>query len=62
MPPPETYKSEVGSQPTTPDSQVWTAGMAGWAPANTVPALQTLFAAPPPLPTEPPPTPPPAAE
>ncbi len=46
----------------TPDSQVWTAGMAGWAAANTVPALQTLFAAPPPLPTEPPPTPPPAAE
>lgn len=48
----------------TPTSQVWTAGMAGWAAANAVPALQGLFApVPPPLPTTPqaPPATPPAA-
>lgn len=33
---------------------VWTQGMPGWAPANTVPALQALFTAPPPLPPTPP--------
>jgi membrane protease subunit (stomatin/prohibitin family) len=43
-----------------PTDMVWTAGMAGWAPANTVPALAPLFAAPPPLPQDPPPMPPPA--
>ncbi len=43
-----------------PTDMVWTAGMAGWAPANTVPALAPLFAAPPPLPDQPPATPPPA--
>ncbi len=35
----------------TAATMVWTAGMAGWQAANTVPALATLFAAvPPPLP------------
>ncbi len=42
----------------TPTSMVWTAGMAGWAAANTVPALAVLFQAPPPLPQDPPPAPP----
>lgn len=40
------------------DSLVWTAGMAAWTAAKDVPALATLFAAPPPLPTDPPPAPP----
>ncbi len=31
-------------------SLVWSAGMSGWVAANTVPALQALFQAPPPLP------------
>jgi len=39
---------------------VWTAGMAAWAPAQTVPDLQALFAAPPPLPPQAPPAAPPA--
>ena len=42
-------------------SLVWAAGMAGWVPASTVPALQPLFAAPPPLPPAAPPPVPPAA-
>jgi len=43
-------------QPTT---LVWSAGMAGWQQAQTVPALQPFFAVPPPLPpTAPPPVPP----
>lgn len=34
----------------TPDTLVWTAGMAGWAAANSVPALSQMFGAvPPPL-------------
>ena len=37
-----------------PTSLVWAAGMAGWAPAQTVPALQGLFTTPPPLPPAPP--------
>jgi membrane protease subunit (stomatin/prohibitin family) len=36
----------------TPQSQVWAPGMAGWAVANTVPGLQQLFTAPPPLPQD----------
>ncbi len=40
-----------------PTTLVWAAGMAAWAPANTVPALQALFATPPPMPP-PPPVPP----
>lgn len=41
-----------------PNTLVWSQGMAAWAPANTVPALQALFAAPPPMPPPPPPAPP----
>lgn len=38
---------------------VWAQGMANWAPAQTVPELQTLFATPPPMPgATPPPMPP----
>lgn len=57
-------QSGVGSGQVTPTTLVWTAGMAAWAPANTVPALAALFQAPPPLPPAappaagPPPTPP----
>lgn len=40
-----------------PGTLVWTQGMAAWAPASTVPALQALFATPPPMPG-PPPAPP----
>lgn len=58
----EQMRAGLANGQMTAQSQVWTTGMAGWAAANTVPALQTLFATPPPLPTEPPPTPPPAAE
>src|SRR4051794_8942061 len=39
---------------------VWSQGMAAWAPANPVPALQALFATPPPMPPPPPPSAPPA--
>ena len=38
-----------------PTTLVWSAGMAAWAPASTVPALQPLFATPPAMP---PPAPP----
>lgn len=34
-----------------PGTLVWTQGMAAWAPASTVPALQALFATPPPMPS-----------
>ncbi|QIS13261.1 SPFH domain-containing protein [Nocardia arthritidis] len=47
----------VSSDQLTRDTNVWSEGMAGWAAASTVPALQTLFAAPPPLPGNPPPLP-----
>ncbi|MCU1397532.1 MAG: hypothetical protein JWN62_641, partial [Acidimicrobiales bacterium] len=40
---------------------VWCQGMAAWAPAQTVPALQVFFSAPPPLPPQAPPPMPPAA-
>ncbi|MFK8023489.1 MAG: DUF4339 domain-containing protein, partial [Ilumatobacter sp.] len=40
---------------------VWAQGMAGWAPAQTVPELQALFAAPPPMPPTSP-TPPPVPD
>jgi membrane protease subunit (stomatin/prohibitin family) len=41
---------------------VWTTGMAAWAPAQSVPALQVFFSAPPPLPPQtPPPMPGPSA-
>ncbi len=43
----------------TGQSLVWTAGMASWVPASTVPALQAFFATPPPMPgATPPPIPP----
>ncbi|MFD7845480.1 SPFH domain-containing protein [Nocardia sp. NPDC059764] len=42
----------------TRDTNVWAEGMPGWVPAATVPALQSLFATPPPLPGTPPPLPP----
>jgi membrane protease subunit (stomatin/prohibitin family) len=43
----------------TGQTLVWTQGMANWVPANTVPELQAMFAAPPPLPPQaPPPVPP----
>lgn len=43
-----------------PTDLVWTDGMAGWTAANEVPALASLFSAPPPLPGQatPPPVPP----
>lgn len=47
-------QSGVANGQVTPTSLVWTNGMASWQPANTVPALQALFAAPPPLPPTPP--------
>ncbi len=45
----------VANGQVKPTSLVWTAGMAAWAPANTVPALEGLFSAPPPLPPSGPP-------
>lgn len=45
----------IANGQVTPATLVWSAGMAAWAPANTVPALQALFATPPPMP---PPVPP----
>jgi membrane protease subunit (stomatin/prohibitin family) len=42
----------------SPNSMVWSAGMAAWTQASQVPALANLFAPPPP----PPPAPPPPAE
>lgn len=49
----------IANGQVTPTTLVWAAGMSAWAPANTVPALQALFATPPPMPpTMPPPVPP----
>ncbi|MFE3000128.1 SPFH domain-containing protein [Nocardia sp. NPDC059246] len=48
----------VSSGQLTRDTNVWTEGMPGWQPASSVPALQPLFATPPPLPGTPPPLPP----
>ena len=45
----------------TGQTLVWSQGMAAWSPAQTVPELQALFAAPPPMPptsATPPPVPP----
>ncbi|MFV8320286.1 SPFH domain-containing protein [Mycobacterium sp. 23] len=47
----------VASGQLTRDTVVWTEGMANWAPASSVPALQSLFSTPPPLPGTPPPLP-----
>ena len=55
-------QSGVAAGQVTPATLVWSQGMAAWAPANSVPALQPLFAAPPPIPpSAPPPPPPPSA-
>ncbi|MCU1356639.1 MAG: hypothetical protein JWM89_2057 [Acidimicrobiales bacterium] len=51
-------RAGVANGQLLPTSLVWTAGMAGWAAASTVAALQPLFQAPPPLPPTPPPVPP----
>jgi membrane protease subunit (stomatin/prohibitin family) len=54
-------RSGLANGQMQPTSQVWTAGMAGWAAANTVAELAPLFASPPPLPDDPsgpPPVPP----
>ncbi len=45
----------IANGQVTPATLVWSAGMAAWAPADTVPALQALFSTPPPMP---PPMPP----
>lgn len=57
-------QSGVANGQVRPDSLVWAAGMAGWVAASTVPALQALFQAPPPLPPAAPPAggAPPASE
>ena len=63
-------RSGVANGQVTPASLVWCEGMASWAAASTVPALQALFVTPPPLPpsgapgaaTPPPPPPAPAAD
>ncbi|WP_310772024.1 SPFH domain-containing protein [Mycobacterium sp. Z3061] len=47
----------VASGQLTRDTVVWTEGMANWAPASSVPVLQSLFSTPPPLPGTPPPLP-----
>ncbi len=48
----------IANGQVTGQTLVWTAGMANWAPAQTVPELQVLFATPPPVPPSPPPSPP----
>jgi membrane protease subunit (stomatin/prohibitin family) len=52
-------QSGAANGQVTDQSLVWATGMAGWEPAGTVPALQAIFTAPPPLP--PASTPPPSA-
>ncbi len=60
-------QSGIQNGQVTGQTLVWAQGMAAWAPAQSVPELQAMFAAPPPMPpTSPtpppvPPTPPPAA-
>ncbi|MFZ8998350.1 MAG: SPFH domain-containing protein [Ilumatobacteraceae bacterium] len=49
----------VANGTVTGDTLVWSAGMAGWVPARTVPELGAMFSSPPPLPPRPE-TPPPA--
>ncbi|OBF86377.1 antifreeze protein [Mycobacterium sp. 852002-51163_SCH5372311] len=53
----EGLRQFVASGQLTRDTVVWTEGMANWAPASTVPSLQSLFSTPPPLPGTPPPLP-----
>lgn len=53
----------IANGQVTGQTLVWSQGMAGWAAAQTVPELQTLFATPPPMPpaAPTPPPPPPSA-
>ena len=54
-------QSGIQGGQVTGQTLVWSEGMAGWAPAQTVPELQAIFAAPPPMPPTgptPPPVPP----
>lgn len=58
-------QSGIANGQVTGQTLVWSEGMAAWAPAQSVPALQALFAAPPPMPptsATPPPVPPPAPD
>lgn len=51
----------IANGTVTGQTLVWSQGMAGWVPAQTVPELQAMFSAPPPLPPQPgtpPPVPP----
>lgn len=48
----------VSNGQLTPQTDVWTDGMPAWTAAGQVPALQSLFSGPPPLPGTPPPPPP----
>lgn len=48
-------QSGVANGQVSPTSLVWTAGMPAWVAAETVPTLQALFRAPPPLPPAAPP-------
>lgn len=53
----------IANGTVTGQTLVWAEGMAGWSPAQSVPELQALFSAPPPLPPQaPPPVPPSAPE
>ena len=55
-------QSGIQSGQVTGQTLVWAQGMAAWSPAQSVPELQALFAAPPPMPPTnptPPPVPPP---
>ncbi|BAN02720.1 SPFH domain-containing protein [Ilumatobacter coccineus] len=54
-------QSGIQGGQVTGQTLVWAEGMAGWAPAQTVPELQAMFSAPPPMPPTsptPPPVPP----
>lgn len=56
----EQMRAGLANGDMKPTDLVWTDGMAGWTAANEVPALASLFSAPPPLPNQgtPPPVPP----
>jgi membrane protease subunit (stomatin/prohibitin family) len=43
----------IANGAVTGDTLVWSTGMAAWSPAQTVPELQAIFSAPPPLPPQP---------
>jgi membrane protease subunit (stomatin/prohibitin family) len=55
----EQIQGAVAAGQITGQTLVWANGMAAWTPAAQVPALQPIFAAPPPLPPSSPPPPPP---